>query len=119
MRLLAQLRLVHSAAAGPLISLGRISPRYTQGMGPLPCEKPNTNPITASSEMIPSTFTDTAEHSNTLAIRQAAQSQELLTGSLASFRPHARVIAHCSKWQSDEGKVMTLTMKPPTKIQQP
>ena len=61
MRLLAQFRLVHSAAAGPLISLGKISPRYTQGIGPEPCENPSTNPITASSEMTPSTFTDTAQ----------------------------------------------------------
>lgn len=115
MRLLVQLRLVHSAAAGPLMSLGRISPRYTQGMGPLPCEKPSTNPITASSEIIPSTFTDTAEHHNTMAVRQAAQSQELLTDFQASFRPYARVTPQGSSLMR---KVMTLTMTPPFKIQQ-
>lgn len=60
MRLLSQFRLVHSAAAGPLISLGSTSGRYTQGMGPLPIEKPSTKPITAINDTAPSATLDTA-----------------------------------------------------------
>ena len=58
----SQFRQVHNAAARPLMRSGKISERYSQGMGPTPSEKSITDPNIDTNEMSPSSVLDTAEH---------------------------------------------------------